>query len=368
MVQFENYFKDGIVNAGNVSRLKKVFEKLRNKEKVTVVGLGGSITEGAWSSKPEYKYFSRFCTFLKDYFNTDLIEDYDVGIGSTTSLFGYFRLQKDVLNYKPDLVTVDFSVNDDMEDNTMKYVYESLIKRILSEPNAPAVIMMHFTKKDGSNCQQIHSPVAKFYNIPALSYRDAYYPLVENGTIKWEYISPDSIHPNDVGHKAAATLLSEFVKAVDNNELGDSSDYVLREDYLYGPIYANPRLIEAKDIKVEERGSFEVEMSPHHRHLLALSAKAPNKPLIFKVEGTSIGFSYLKWASGEFGTAKITIDDNEHIIEGHFNAAWEGYLDTIILESNLVKREHTVKIELLDEKPEGSTGEKFMICYLLLAD
>ncbi len=373
MYDFKSRFNEGLYNEGNVYRLKKVIEKLEKGELVTVVGLGGSITEGAWASKNEFKYFNRFCDFLREHYGNNLVRSYDVGIGSTTSLFGLMRLKEDVLDYKPDLVTLDYTVNDDPNDETMPAVYEEVIRTILSEPYAPAMIVMHFTRNTGENCAAIHGPIAKHYGLPVLSYRDAYFPLVEKGIIKWEDISPDTIHPSDVGHGAAATLLTEFIKKVEKGEIGDNSEYKLPEKYLHGPIYKNPRMVKPAYLNKEvltdaDKENFKLVLSPHHRNLLALNPVKPGKKLELKVTAANIGIGYLKWADGTMGIAKFTIDGVEHTVNGSFIASWEGYLDVMFLERNLELKEHTVTVELLDEKPEGSTGERFMLCYLLLAD
>ena len=57
----------------------------------------------------------------------------------------------------------------------------------------------------------------KAYNVPMISYHDAIMPEIEAGTIKWTEISPDNIHPNDVGHGLLAQMLTNFVGKIKDN-------------------------------------------------------------------------------------------------------------------------------------------------------
>ena len=57
------------------------------------------------------------------------------GIGGTNSYLGVHRVDEHLLAYKPDVVIVEFSVND--TDKTMnKYSYDSLVRKILSSASA----------------------------------------------------------------------------------------------------------------------------------------------------------------------------------------------------------------------------------------
>ena len=368
MFDFETAAKNGIVNEGNVSRLKKMFSKLRDKKPVTIGAIGGSITEGARSTKPEFRYHSVLGEWMKDYFKNPNITVINAGVGATNSLYGLFRADRDILCFEPDFVIVDYCCNDFLTDEYMKNEYEMLVRKILSAPFEPAVMLYSFSKKDGTNTQSAHTPVAPFYDIPALSYRDAYYPEIEKGRLEWSDISPDEVHPNDTGHRAAAILIEEFLKAVDRGEAGDDSPYHLREDSLNGFMFKNPRLLGTGDITPVDFGDFEVAKTPYYRVPLGFSAKKAGRPIVFKVKCANIGLAYLRWNTNDFGRALMTIDGEEFLLDGHFPADWGGFMLTKIYAANLENTEHTISVKLLDDKPEGSTGEKFIFCYLLLAD
>src|SRR5689334_1200465 len=82
---------------------------------LTVVFFGGSLTWGANASDPQRtSYRALMGQYLKDKYPKAHINCVDAAIGGTGSKLGMFRLERDVLSYKPDLVFLDFTANDDL--------------------------------------------------------------------------------------------------------------------------------------------------------------------------------------------------------------------------------------------------------------
>lgn len=86
--------------------------------------------------------------------------------------------------------------------------YEGIVRQLLKAQEGIAVILLGMVSKSGASAQEWHGKVAAHYGVPFVSYRDALYPFVKDGSISWSDISPDSVHPNDIGHAYAAALLS----------------------------------------------------------------------------------------------------------------------------------------------------------------
>ncbi|XHR27687.1 MAG: SGNH/GDSL hydrolase family protein [Chthoniobacteraceae bacterium] len=85
--------------------LPNVFAKLKAGKPVNVAYLGGSITE-----QPGWRILS--LKWLREHFPSAKIEPINAAIGGTGSDLGAFRLEKDVLQFHPDLLFVEFAVND----------------------------------------------------------------------------------------------------------------------------------------------------------------------------------------------------------------------------------------------------------------
>ena len=121
-----------------------------------------------------------------------------------------------VMNHNPDLVTVEFAVNDPtaipylLKDEIFES-YESIIRRLL-EANV-AVMIVILVNQQGKSHQDIHLELADHYNVPAISYHNAVYPEGEL-ICDWNKLSPDDIHPNNVGHALLGTCVSNYLDNV----------------------------------------------------------------------------------------------------------------------------------------------------------
>lgn len=92
--------------------LRNVFARLKAGQPVTIAYFGGSITEGAGASKEENTYRARTTRWFREQFPQSKITEINAAIGGTGSDLGAFRVGRDVLDKKPDLMFVEFAVND----------------------------------------------------------------------------------------------------------------------------------------------------------------------------------------------------------------------------------------------------------------
>lgn len=202
-------FNEGYFYFGNLYRISKAFEKAK-KEPITVCFLGGSITQGANSTRINRCYASLSQKWFKNKFKE--VSFINAGIGATTSVLGSARADEQVIAPKADIVMIDFSVND---ENTEEFLesYESLIRKLLK--SGAAVLLMHnLYYDDGRNAQEIHKMTAKHYQLSGISIRDALYPKILSGGIIREEITEDMLHPNDKGHKLLADLVCDFFEEI----------------------------------------------------------------------------------------------------------------------------------------------------------
>ena len=121
-------------------------------------------------------------------------------------MFGAFRAQREMLCEEPDIITVEFAVNDTTSPDVVPG-YEALVRQCVASAKKPLVILLFTMRRDGMNLQDRHIPVGRHYGLPMLSYRDALYPEIAAGKLAWETISPDEVHPNDLGHAFLAAML-----------------------------------------------------------------------------------------------------------------------------------------------------------------
>lgn len=204
----------------DLARLQRVFAKARRGEQVTLGVIGGSITEGSLASVPERSYVSRVAAWWQDRFPRSAIRLVNAGVSGTGSLYGAFRAQRDLLDAVPDLVVVEFAVNDASADAP---AYEGLVRQILARPNAPALLLLFMMWEGGGNLQQMQAPIGTHYRLPMVSFRDALWPEMAAGRLRWSDFLADAAHPNDAGHAAAARLVTALLDDADKPGVSDAA-------------------------------------------------------------------------------------------------------------------------------------------------
>ncbi|KAL4442042.1 hypothetical protein ABPG77_011303 [Micractinium sp. CCAP 211/92] len=264
----------GLAYYGSGARLQALAGKLLAGQPVKVYALGGSVTGGGGSSHaPARAYVSRFFKWI----NTTFPHREHVLVNRAIPASTAFLFATCLSHHVPpdaDLVTLEFTVNERKEapfTSIERRSFEQLLRRLLSYPGRPAVMMLHHyswfdSVGDGLNQGLYYaepesqlSTLAQFYDIPALSVRAAVWRLMatgarhfrvnkvtlkdrthrylENGTwvernlsasaqgplAKAAYFYVDSLHPYDTGHQALAELLVQpLARAVREVEAGEA--------------------------------------------------------------------------------------------------------------------------------------------------
>ena len=200
-----------IVNIGNIGYMSNVFSKIEKEKKLNIVYLGGSITMGCHATDDELRYVNRSVKWWKNNFPDADVDFFNAGIGATTSQFGAARVEDHVLNREPDLVFVEFSVNDEASPLFME-TYESLIRKLLRAESVKAVILINNLFYDtGKNAQEIHNNIGLRYGLPIVSVRDYIYPEIQLGNVRLSDYTDDMLHPKDPGHKMISDLIMNLL-------------------------------------------------------------------------------------------------------------------------------------------------------------
>ncbi|MBQ5533580.1 MAG: SGNH/GDSL hydrolase family protein, partial [Bacteroidales bacterium] len=144
-----------VVSTGNTARLNRVFEKAANGGNITIAYVGGSITEGyaAGARSPSCYASVSAADFEKNYCTGGTVTCRNNGLSGTPSVLGNLRVTDEVLASAPDIIFLEFAVNDGKEQE-YKTAYESLVRTCLSAPNEPAVILLFTYMENGHTCQE----------------------------------------------------------------------------------------------------------------------------------------------------------------------------------------------------------------------
>lgn len=344
----------GIVNCGNWYRIKQVMRKAQRGEAITVGFLGGSITQGCLSSTPETCYAYLVYEWWKHKFPDTDVTYVNAGIGGTTSQFGVARADSDLLSHNIDFTVVEFSVNDD--DNThFLETYEGLIRHIYGSDRKPAVLIVNSVRyDDGINAQAQHNHIGEAYHIPCVSMKPTIYAKVADGTIHPQEITPDNLHPNDVGHKLMADVIIHFLELVYNNISHDRENEYDMPAPITANAYEHSTRYRNDNIRPVVNG-FERDDTPQNdiREIFrkGWTAGHTGASITFEVEGSCLAVQYRKSVIQPTPIARAIVDgDAEHamILDGNFEETWGDSLHLDTLAEHLPYGKHTVEIELIE--------------------
>jgi lysophospholipase L1-like esterase len=205
----------GLISPGDTARLAAVMAKAQRGEEICVAAIGGSITAGGLQTKdPKNRYVARVAAWFSQTFPQAKVRFVNAGIGGTNSLYGAMRVQRDVLSKQPDLVIVEYAVNDNHPVPMFWASYEGLLRQILRAPQHPAVVQLFFMQRKGENAQESQHMLGRHYDLPMVSFRDAWWPEIYAGRVQWETMYADVVHPNDTGHILASELLIALLQRV----------------------------------------------------------------------------------------------------------------------------------------------------------
>ena len=352
-----------------MTRLKNLMKRAANGESLVIGFLGSSITQGSLSSTPKTCYAYLVYEWWKKSFPNAAFSFVNGGIGGTTSHYGGARAWKDVLCYRPDIVTVDFSVNDDANE-FFEETYEGTLRRLLAAPSAPAVVVLNNVFYDtGKNAQDYHNRIADHYGIPHVSIKDTVYPDVESGKIVRADITPDNLHPNDKGHRLVA---DEICKLLDSIKAEVEEETIARENIegkstkteasvlLPAPLtenaYEHSRLIQIQDNEaildgflvdpIEKKGMLDIFKN-------GWTAAHTNDKISFEIECSCLAVQYRKSVQQPVPKAKAVIDGDEAhavILDGNFTEDWGDCLYLEPLLHHAEKKVHRIEITITDAK------------------
>jgi lysophospholipase L1-like esterase len=350
----ESLIAAALTSNGNADRLHRVFQKAKRGEPIVLGVFGGSITAGAKASTPAHRYANLVRDWLANQFPNTTVTLVNAGIGATGSPYGCLRAERDLLVHHPDIVIVDFGVNDGTEP-WMADTYEGVLRQILRQDNSPAILQIFFMHQNGANAQTLQQALGEHYGLPMVSYRDALWPQIAAGHFAWDDVSPDDVHPNDWGHAFAATCLErELETALRSTAAVDVSAPNVPPP-LFTDTFAHTLLIDRDDLKSAATDGWIYDHAAQ-----CLTSHTPGSAITFEVSGTAIFTQFFRLRGG-FGRAQLQVDAGTPIVlDGWFSGTWGGYIDTNVAR-DLKPGKHTIRIELLDQKDGLSTGHEFHI-------
>lgn len=188
-------------------------------KEAVIVYLGGSITEGQGVEDKRLCWQGLVQSELERTYPECRFSAFNAGIGGTDSRFGAFRMEKDVLCRKPDLLFIEFAVNDyTRPSQEIRESLEGILSKLWkAAPRCDVVFVLTATGKmaeENPDCLPesvaVHMEVAGQYQIPWVNVGKRLFSRVAEGTALEELL-PDGVHPNREGYQIYFQGVWEFL-------------------------------------------------------------------------------------------------------------------------------------------------------------
>lgn len=359
-------FARSLVSLGDTARLQHVLAKARRGEKVVVGVIGGSITAGARASTEENRWGNHVAKWFRETFPQAEIEFHNAGIGATGSNIAAHRIQGHLLRFNPDIVVSEFGVNDP-NDKLAAETLEGMTRQILKLPNSPAVMYLYTMNRAGGNAQEWHSKVGAHYGLPMVSFRDALWPRIEAGEIKWEDVEADEVHPNDRGHKYCADFVTSAIEKVLKDLPAD--DQLPPIPPIPAPmisdVFESTTILNSGNTTAAASEGWQLtEGGPFGP---GWQSDTPGSVLQIPFEGTTASISFWR-IKRDMGIAEVSVDDGPaKRLDAWFGADWGGYSVWELVARDLAPGKHMLNVKLLEDKAEQSNGHHFEVQAVMVA-
>jgi lysophospholipase L1-like esterase len=353
--------------------LGRSIEKLKNDKTLTIGYFGGSITAGAGASNPLKTSWRALTTaWFKEHFPGALITEVNAAIGGTGSDLGAFRCQADLLAKNPDLVFIEFAVNDGgRAELRVKRSIEGIVRQLLlSNPWAEIVFIYTTTKTlapayaagDVPKAVGYHQAIARHYGIAEINVGQALVERMARGDDSWETLTIDGVHPNDAGYAVYAKSIEEFLESHMHDRAAPPQ--IMLPDPLTKDPFSGAHLEDATALHAPGWQKVDKPLGGRFPHYIA--SNQPGTELVRKFSGTTVGVYWL--VAPDSGDIEWSIDGGPP----KRLSSWDKYAlksaraNYAILADDLAPGDHTLKIKVLDEKNPQSLGTWIRIGALLV--
>lgn len=277
----------------------------------------------------------------------------NLGAGGTASQFGLFRLRRDLADFKPDIIFIEFAVNDRIYTSYNSSIYfEGLIRECLKITDKVIIIDLPTGMSD--SCKNIHKKIAYYYNLQLIDVQDKVWQSIGEGNLRWEDVSIDNLHPNNRGHE----LYFEIIK--DNLNLKSFKSKVVSNS-LMGYEFKNPRIVLYEELDFYGHWT-EENFNLNNKFDNAATSNKIGDGIIFRFRGKYLAMMNL--LSRNSGILECELDNFKFDIDLFRDS--DGVYDNTINIGNLEDKEHTLLMKISNRKNVNSLGNNIVIAGFLV--
>ena len=370
-------------HAGAPTRtLGRVFTKLKASQPVTIAYFGGSITAALG-------YRVQVTQWFHDTFPGAQVREINAAMGGTGSDLGAFRCGVDVVAHDPDLVFVEFNINDGSPvDDFHKATMEGIVRQLWASRSRPEIVFLYTTSRTLHERRGSHPAVARHYGIPqidlqppllaALKRADLPRPTpaqLKDKNLDWsqpgQVFMSDSVHPSALGHAIYTQAIVDYL----NSQIDATpSPLPSLPPPLVSAEFATARLI--PPTRATFSGDWEITPPVNqgrYRHG-TINARRPGDALEFAFDGTAVAlFLDVQRDGGKFswsieaGGDKAGVDADRHGIVDTSPGPFFPRNHYAMLTNGLPPGQHVLRIKILPEHDATSSGTRLLIGYIMVA-
>lgn len=343
--------------------------KVEAGKTVKIAYLGGSIT-----AAPGWRVQSR--EWFAQQYPQAKFEGIDAAIGGTGSDLGVFRLQNDALRHKPDLLFVEFAVNDaGASPEQIHKAMEGIVRQTwrtdpsidicfvytLSEPMLPQ-LRSGKMPRSASAMEEL----ADRYQIPSIHFGVKVVQMEIAGELVFKAPKPanlneakplvfstDGVHPHvETGHKLYTEAISRSWPSIweaGNKPITHTLGEPLRNDNWERAqqVAITPEMLRGNWKKLAADDTMAKRFTRNMPDMYL--AQEPNAELVFAFEGTTAAIFDLVGPDG--GRLNVQLDDRKSTLQNRFDAYCTYHrLSKLAVANELPSVRHTVRITLTSEK------------------
>jgi lysophospholipase L1-like esterase len=356
--------RDGLGNA---------LAKLEAGKEVRIAYFGGSITAAdGWRPKT--------LAWLRGQFSKAAVQEINATIGGTGSDLGVFRYQQDVLRHKPDLVFVEFSVNDGgTPPEAICRAMEGIVRQTWrADPAIDLCFVYTFVvgyekDLDAGLCPQApsaHERIAQHYGIPSINVALPVAELARRGKLVFKadkddkspqlagklIFSNDGVHPLDAGHELYLQVIREAMPGIQKQSKPGPHELKapLRSDNWEGAklVPLSQKMLQGSWRKLDSQQGLAKAFG--NRLPVIWEGSTPGDKIHFRFKGTMVGLYDLMGPDG--GQVVWTVDDKPHGPQPRFDRYCTYHrLASVRLAENLDDQQHTATVEIHPQQPDRSS-------------
>ena len=344
--------------------LPDFFKKINDHKPVTVAYLSGSITE----APNGWRDFTQ--QWLKEKYPAANFKEVMAAIGGTGSDFGAYRLQEHVLKHNPDLVFIEFAVNDhDRKFEDIQSSIEGIVRQIRRHNRFTDICFVYtisisllkdYEKNILPTSVKAMETIAARYGIPSVNFAPCILQKLETKQLAFDnknnpdslpLFSEDGVHPVENGHRAyAATITDALIKM--------SSRQKKFKHKLPVPLsinnLENARMISLMDAGVIKTNGWIIDSNFaggafKNRIPIVLSTGNTADSIVYHFNGTAIGIADIM---GPTSSKVRFVIDGKIYDRDRFDVFSSYYRTNYSIVDGLPKKQHTVVIKLSPDKPD----------------